>query len=29
VLTILALFFRGKRSERPAVLGRPYTRGER
>jgi simple sugar transport system permease protein len=29
VLTILALFFRGKRSEEPAVLGRPYTRGER
>jgi len=29
VLTILALFFRGKRSEQPAVLGRPYRRGER
>ncbi len=29
VLTILALLFRGKRSEQPAALGRPYTRGER
>ena len=29
VLTILALLFRVKRSEQPAALGRPYTRGER
>jgi ABC-type uncharacterized transport system permease subunit len=29
ILTILALLFRGKRSERPAALGVPDTRGER
>lgn len=28
VLTILALLFRGKRSDQPAALGRPYTKGE-
>lgn len=29
VLTILALLFRVRRSDQPAALGRPYTRGER